>query len=410
MNFIVNFFSIIFHHSLQLENKKAPKKKDGKKKNVNQRKRGVVYIKHLPHGFYEEQLRDYFSQFGAVTRVRLARSMKTLGSKGYAFIEFRYPEVAEIAAEAMNNYLMFKNLIKTRYIPPNEIKHDYFRSGVKKVKKDGVKVLTSKAIEARQSIVDGINGLMTSADSTKRHNKVAAKVTKSMKKLEDLGIDYDVDVINQSLKDKSNSSELDESAEMDVDIDSEDEIEDHFNEEDSDSDDDNVEEAVNVAKSARAKQDEKQSAKKVEKGKENVAKVGKKEAPQKVDKKVKKQIDDESKPAKKPVKSAKVDTKPIAKKGKAAKSVEKSPPVQPVRSQRTKKPTVKSSPEPVVESEPKTKKLAKSSTKIEKKKPAKKDPKMKTAAKNVQAALKQSGADEIVKVVSKGKKKNVAKK
>lgn len=146
-----------------------------KKKTPKHRRRGVIYIKHLPHGFYEEQLRGYFSQFGAITRLRLARSPKTLGSKGYAFIEFRYPEVAEIAAEAMNNYMMFKNIIKTVFIPPNDIKHDYFRSGVKKVKKDGVKVLTSKAIESREVVVLNTNKLMTTADEERRTNKIGSK-------------------------------------------------------------------------------------------------------------------------------------------------------------------------------------------------------------------------------------------
>lgn len=120
-------------------------------------------------------MRGYFSQFGAITRLRLARSPKTLGSKGYAFIEFRYPEVAEIAAEAMNNYIMFKNIIKTVFIPPKDIKHDYFRSGVKKVKKDGVKVLTSKTIEAREAVVLNTNKLMTADDEKRRNSKIGSR-------------------------------------------------------------------------------------------------------------------------------------------------------------------------------------------------------------------------------------------
>jgi len=36
----------------------------------------VIYIGHIPHGFYEEQMRGFFSQFGIVTRVRLSRSKK----------------------------------------------------------------------------------------------------------------------------------------------------------------------------------------------------------------------------------------------------------------------------------------------------------------------------------------------
>lgn len=39
--------------------------------------RGVIYVGHIPHGFYEDELRKYFSQFGEVTRVRVSRSRKT---------------------------------------------------------------------------------------------------------------------------------------------------------------------------------------------------------------------------------------------------------------------------------------------------------------------------------------------
>jgi len=50
--------------------------------------RGVIYLGHIPFGFFEEQMRGFFGQFGVVTRLRLARSKKTGGSKGYAYIEF----------------------------------------------------------------------------------------------------------------------------------------------------------------------------------------------------------------------------------------------------------------------------------------------------------------------------------
>jgi len=96
--------------------------------------RGVVFIKHLPHGFFEHQLRQYFKQFGHVTRVRLARSERTGGSKGFAFVEFAYPEVAKVAADTMDNYLMFQKVVKASYIPPEQQKMNYFKNTVKKVK------------------------------------------------------------------------------------------------------------------------------------------------------------------------------------------------------------------------------------------------------------------------------------
>jgi RNA recognition motif-containing protein len=61
----------------------------------------VVYVGHIPHGFYEDQMRGFFSQFGEIDRLRLSRSKKTGGSKGYAFIEFKDAADAKIVAEAM---------------------------------------------------------------------------------------------------------------------------------------------------------------------------------------------------------------------------------------------------------------------------------------------------------------------
>lgn len=46
----------------------------------------------------------------------MARSKKTGRSRGFAFIEFKEPEVAKIAAETMDNYLMLKRLLKGTFI------------------------------------------------------------------------------------------------------------------------------------------------------------------------------------------------------------------------------------------------------------------------------------------------------
>jgi len=36
----------------------------------------VIYLGHIPHGFYEEQMKGFFSQFGNVSRIHLARNKK----------------------------------------------------------------------------------------------------------------------------------------------------------------------------------------------------------------------------------------------------------------------------------------------------------------------------------------------
>jgi nucleolar protein 15 len=40
--------------------------------------RGVIFMSRLPHGFYEDQLRGYLSQFGDVTRLRISRNKRVL--------------------------------------------------------------------------------------------------------------------------------------------------------------------------------------------------------------------------------------------------------------------------------------------------------------------------------------------
>lgn len=102
---------------LQTGKIKISEKKKQKRKRVpkNTSQRGAIYIGRIPHGFYEDQLKSYFDQFGIVSRVKLARSKRTGRSKGYAFVEFYSSEVAKVAAEAMNNYLMFNCILKCEY-------------------------------------------------------------------------------------------------------------------------------------------------------------------------------------------------------------------------------------------------------------------------------------------------------
>ena len=101
----------------------------------------MLYIGRIPHGFYEEQMKEYFSQFGNVTRLRLARNKKvnhfpvlkclsinchlqTGRSKHYGFIEFDSSSVAEIVSETMNNYLLSGHLLQCKLIAPEKLHPD----------------------------------------------------------------------------------------------------------------------------------------------------------------------------------------------------------------------------------------------------------------------------------------------
>lgn len=82
---------------------------------------GVLYIGRLPKGFFEKQLKSYFSQFGDVTRLRVSRNKKTGASKHYAFLEFADRDVAEIVRETMHNYLIDGRLLQVKEVPRDKV-------------------------------------------------------------------------------------------------------------------------------------------------------------------------------------------------------------------------------------------------------------------------------------------------
>ncbi|OCK83634.1 RNA-binding domain-containing protein [Lepidopterella palustris CBS 459.81] len=95
---------------------------------------GVVYVGRIPHGFYEHQMRAYFSQFGDIARLRLSRNRKTGASKHYAFIEFKHAEVADIVAKTMDKYLLFGHILQVSVIPPEQVHMNLFKGANKRYK------------------------------------------------------------------------------------------------------------------------------------------------------------------------------------------------------------------------------------------------------------------------------------
>lgn len=79
-------------------------------------------------------MKAYFTQFGEVTRLRLARNKKTGASKHYAFIEFESQEVAGIVARTMDNYLMFGHIMKIRLMTQEQVHKDLWKGAGKRFK------------------------------------------------------------------------------------------------------------------------------------------------------------------------------------------------------------------------------------------------------------------------------------
>ncbi|KAK0116789.1 hypothetical protein ONS96_012639 [Cadophora gregata f. sp. sojae] len=98
-------------------------------------KPGVIYLGRIPHGFYENEMRAYFGQFGKILQLRMSRNKKTGAGKHYGWIKFESAVVADIVARTMDNYLMFGHILKVKLIPDEQVNEDWFKGANKRFKK-----------------------------------------------------------------------------------------------------------------------------------------------------------------------------------------------------------------------------------------------------------------------------------
>ena len=150
----------------------------GREKDDRQR---VLYIGHVPHGFYEDQMRAYFGQFGEVTRLRLSRNKKTGKSKHYAYCEFKHPEVAAIVAESMDNYLLFESVLKVRLMTAEECHPELWKGANRKF----------KAVPWRRKAAEAHDKPRSDAELAKRDAALLAGERARRRKIEKAGIEYD---------------------------------------------------------------------------------------------------------------------------------------------------------------------------------------------------------------------------
>lgn len=98
-------------------------------------KPGVVYVGRIPHGFYENEMREYFEQFGKILKLRLSRNPRNGASKHYAFIQFESAGVADIVTKTMDGYLMFNHILKVQLVPDEQVHDKLFKGANKRFKK-----------------------------------------------------------------------------------------------------------------------------------------------------------------------------------------------------------------------------------------------------------------------------------
>ncbi|KAG0667615.1 hypothetical protein C6P46_000152 [Rhodotorula mucilaginosa] len=150
-------------------------------KEKKQAKTGTIYLGRIPKGFYEDEMRSYFSQFGEVTRLRLSRNKKTGASKHYAFIEFKYASVAQIVQETMDNYLLLGHILVCKVVPDDQIHPKLWVGANRKFRV----VPKSRKDAARR------NKPKTDEQKEKIKKRLLSREDKKRKQLAELGIEYD---------------------------------------------------------------------------------------------------------------------------------------------------------------------------------------------------------------------------
>lgn len=144
-------------------------------------KPGVVYIGRIPHGFYENEMKAYFKQFGNILKLRLSRNRRTGASKHVAWIQFESATVADIVARTMDNYLLFGHILKVKTVPDEQIPENLFKGANKRFKKVPWNKMEGRILAqgASEEVWD------------KRAGKEEAKRAEKAKKLKEIGYEFD---------------------------------------------------------------------------------------------------------------------------------------------------------------------------------------------------------------------------
>ncbi|XXG97038.1 hypothetical protein Hte_003332 [Hypoxylon texense] len=173
---------VAFHEGQDVGEIPKASKKLLKSANAEDDEPGVVYVGRLPHGFYEHEMRSYFSQFGKVERLRMSRNKKTGASRHFAFIEFASAAVAEVVVKTMDNYLLFGRVLKVKIVPKSQIHDDLWKGANKRFKK----------IPWNKMAGNQLKKPLSESTWTQKISKEEKRRNERAKKLVDMGYEFEV--------------------------------------------------------------------------------------------------------------------------------------------------------------------------------------------------------------------------
>ncbi|OJD11777.1 hypothetical protein AJ78_07522 [Emergomyces pasteurianus Ep9510] len=153
-----------------------------KKSGTETEEPGTVYVGRVPHGFYEHEMRAYFSQFGPITQLRLSRNRTTGRSKHFAFIEFASASVAQVVADTMDNYLMFGHIMKCKYIPKESVHPQLWKGANKRFKRTPWNAIERRRMDAGK----------TREQWSKKIEQEEARRAARAEKMKELGYEFEM--------------------------------------------------------------------------------------------------------------------------------------------------------------------------------------------------------------------------
>jgi nucleolar protein 15 len=156
--------------------KKSSSKRSGKTKAADIALSHIVYVGHIPHGFYEKEMRGFFRQFGEVKRLKLFRSAKTNNAKGYAFVELESEEVASVVAQATNGYFLHDKQLVANVVPLEKVHDGMFLPPKKRVMEEDSERPVMEADERNQL----------------KAKKIYESISKKKQKLLDMDMKYNI--------------------------------------------------------------------------------------------------------------------------------------------------------------------------------------------------------------------------
>jgi len=143
----------------------------------------------------EPELGGFLKQFGKVLRIRISRSAKTGGSRGYGFVQMADASVAAIVADTMSGYLLMGERRLVCHIIPDPRPRLFAVS--RHAKEEMARRRQPKPLEITKAVTE----------------RIVQRQAKKRQELQKLGIDYDCPGYVDTLRKRKDSvGSVDDSA------------------------------------------------------------------------------------------------------------------------------------------------------------------------------------------------------